>query len=94
MDRESRNEWEHFCALAEIEEDPDKFLEIEGNVVRITRKRSCVGYGPPVDFTIRVRRRTLLNNDQAREMPRTSANRCTTCARELPWNRTTRNSRN
>jgi len=35
MDRETRNDWEHFCALAEIEEDPDRFLEIKRNIVRI-----------------------------------------------------------
>lgn len=35
MDHETRNEFEHFCALAEIEQDPDKFLEIKRNLVRI-----------------------------------------------------------
>jgi hypothetical protein len=35
MDREARNDWENFCALAEIEEDPYKLLEIRRNIVRI-----------------------------------------------------------
>jgi hypothetical protein len=35
MDRETRNKFEHFCALAEIEEDPYKFVEISRDIVRI-----------------------------------------------------------
>jgi hypothetical protein len=35
MDHETRSEFEHFCALAEIEQDPDKFLEIKRNFVCI-----------------------------------------------------------
>lgn len=35
MDHETRNEFEHYCALAEIEQDPDKFLEIKRNLIRI-----------------------------------------------------------
>lgn len=35
MDHETRNEFEHFCALAEIEQDPDRFLEIKRNLIRI-----------------------------------------------------------
>jgi hypothetical protein len=35
MDKETRNEFEHHCALAEIEEDPDKFAEISRNIIRI-----------------------------------------------------------
>jgi hypothetical protein len=35
MDHETRNKFEHYCALAEIEEDPDKFVEISRNIVRI-----------------------------------------------------------
>jgi hypothetical protein len=35
MDHETRNKFEHFCALAEIEEDPDKFVEISREIVRI-----------------------------------------------------------
>ena len=35
MDHETRNKFEHLCALAEIEEDADKFVEISRNLVRI-----------------------------------------------------------
>jgi hypothetical protein len=35
MDYETRNEFEQFCALAEIEQDLDKFLEIKRNLIRI-----------------------------------------------------------
>jgi len=35
MDHETRNKFEHFCALAELEEDPDRFVEISRNIVRI-----------------------------------------------------------
>ena len=35
MDHETRNKFENFCALAEIEEDPDKFVEISRDIVRI-----------------------------------------------------------
>jgi hypothetical protein len=35
MDKQTRNEFEQLCALAEIEEDPEKFLEISRNLVRI-----------------------------------------------------------
>lgn len=35
MDHETRNEFEHLCALAEIEQDPEKFVEISRNIVRI-----------------------------------------------------------
>lgn len=35
MDQETRNGLEQLCALAEIEEDPEKFLEISRNLVRI-----------------------------------------------------------
>lgn len=35
MDYQTRNEFEHFCALAEIEEDPEKFAEISRNIFRI-----------------------------------------------------------
>jgi len=35
MDKETRNEFEQFCALAEIEQDPDKYLEIKRNLIRI-----------------------------------------------------------
>lgn len=35
MDGETRKEWEYYCALAEIEEDQEKFVEISRNIVRI-----------------------------------------------------------
>jgi hypothetical protein len=35
MDHETRNEFEHYCALAEIESDPEKFGEISRNIVRV-----------------------------------------------------------
>lgn len=35
MDNETRKEWEHYCALAEIEENPDKFGAITREVVRL-----------------------------------------------------------
>jgi hypothetical protein len=35
MDQETRNRFEHFCALAEIEENLDKFAEISDNIVHI-----------------------------------------------------------
>ncbi len=41
MDYETRNEWGKFCALAEIEEDPDKFLEIRGNLVRMLDEKQA-----------------------------------------------------
>jgi hypothetical protein len=48
MDHETRNEFEHFCALAEIEQDPDKFLEIKRNLVRILdEKQACLNRQRP-----------------------------------------------
>jgi hypothetical protein len=35
MDHQTRNEFEHYCALAEIEEDPEKFAEIARNITRL-----------------------------------------------------------
>jgi len=35
MDHQTRNKFEHLCALAEIEEAPDKFVEISRNIIRI-----------------------------------------------------------
>jgi hypothetical protein len=35
MDQETRNEFEQLCPWAEIEDDPEKFLEIGRNLVRI-----------------------------------------------------------
>ena len=34
-DPETRNKFEHLCALAEIEADPDKFVEISRDIGRI-----------------------------------------------------------
>jgi hypothetical protein len=41
MEYQSRNEFEHFCALAEIEQDPDKFLEIKHNLVCILEEKQA-----------------------------------------------------
>lgn len=35
MDDRTRNEFEHYCALAEIEHDPEKFLEIKRSIIRL-----------------------------------------------------------
>jgi hypothetical protein len=35
MNHETRNEFEQFCALAEIEDDVDKFVDIKRNLIRI-----------------------------------------------------------
>lgn len=35
MDHETRNKFEHLCALAEIEEDPDKFVEISRHIIGV-----------------------------------------------------------
>jgi hypothetical protein len=35
MDHQTRNEFEHYCALAEIEEDPEKFAEIAHHITRL-----------------------------------------------------------
>jgi hypothetical protein len=35
MDYQTRNEFEHYCALAEIEEDSDKFADIVHNIARL-----------------------------------------------------------
>lgn len=57
MDHETRNKFEHFCALAEIEEDADKFVEISRNLVcileekqvRLNRQRPARGVSYPPD---------------------------------------------
>jgi hypothetical protein len=46
MDHEIRNKFEHVCALAEIEEDPDKFAEISRDIVRILDENQ-VRLNPP-----------------------------------------------
>jgi hypothetical protein len=35
MDHQTRNEFEHLCALAEIEHDPEKFLEIKRKLIHL-----------------------------------------------------------
>jgi hypothetical protein len=35
MDAGTRNEFEHYCALAEIEQDHEKFLELKSSIVRL-----------------------------------------------------------
>lgn len=35
MDCETRKEWEHYCAMAEIVADVDEFVEIRRNIFRI-----------------------------------------------------------
>jgi hypothetical protein len=35
VDHQTRSDFEHHCALAEIEEDPDKFAEISRSIIRI-----------------------------------------------------------
>ena len=57
MDHQTRNKFEHLCALAEIEEDPDKFVEISRNIIRIldekqvrlNRQRPASGVRYPPD---------------------------------------------
>ena len=39
MDLETRNEFEHYCALAEIEQDADKFVEIKRSIIRLLNER-------------------------------------------------------
>ena len=53
MDQETRKELEHFCALAEIEEDPEKFLEISRNLVRILEEQQVRLNQQPPDTTVR-----------------------------------------
>jgi hypothetical protein len=51
MDLETRNEFEHYCALAEIEQDADQFVEIKRSIIRLldekesrlNRKRRVTG---------------------------------------------------
>jgi hypothetical protein len=35
MDTRTRNEFVQFCALARIEQDPEKFVEIKRSIVRL-----------------------------------------------------------
>lgn len=39
MDQETRNKFENACALAEIEEDPEKFAEISRDIIRILEEK-------------------------------------------------------
>lgn len=39
MDQKTRNEFERLCALAEIEEDPEKFVEISRNIICILSEK-------------------------------------------------------
>ena len=39
MDQETRNEFERLCALAEIEQDPQKFVEISRNIICILSEK-------------------------------------------------------
>jgi hypothetical protein len=60
MDPQTRKKFEHYCALAEIEEDPDKFVEISRNIVRILdEKQVCLNRQRP---TGRVRYPTAPSN--------------------------------
>ena len=42
MDYQTRNEFEGYCALAEIEEDPDKFFEINRNITRLLDEKQAL----------------------------------------------------
>ncbi len=39
MDHETRNEFERLCALAEIEQDPQKFIEISRKIICILSEK-------------------------------------------------------
>lgn len=39
MDQQTRNEFERYCALAEIEEDAERFADIRNNVTRILEEK-------------------------------------------------------
>ena len=41
MDQKTRNEFEHYCALAEIEEDPEEFYEIGRNIKRLLDEKQA-----------------------------------------------------
>jgi len=42
MNQQTRNEFEHFCALAEIGEDPEKFAEIIRNIHRLLDEKQAL----------------------------------------------------
>ena len=39
MDQKTRNEFEQLCALAEIEQDPEKFVEISRQIICILSEK-------------------------------------------------------
>jgi hypothetical protein len=41
MDHETRTDFEHFCALAEIEQDPENFVEINRNLIRLLAEKQA-----------------------------------------------------
>ena len=48
MDQQTRNVFEHYCALAEIEEDPEKFSEISRHITRLLdQKQTRLSRQPP-----------------------------------------------
>jgi hypothetical protein len=42
VDYNTRNEFEHYCALAELEEDPEKFAEFKRNIVRLLDEKEAL----------------------------------------------------
>jgi len=49
VDRQTRDEFERYCALAEIEEDPEKFAEVCRNIIRLLEGKQALLYrGYPV----------------------------------------------
>jgi hypothetical protein len=49
VDCQTRNEFEHYCALAEIEEDSEKFAEVCRNIIRLLEgKQSLLCRGRPL----------------------------------------------
>ena len=42
MDQRTRNEFELFCALAEIEENAEKFAEIKSNIIRLLDEKEVL----------------------------------------------------
>jgi hypothetical protein len=48
MDHQTRTQFGHYCTLAEIEEDAEKFLEIKRNITRILdEKKVRLNRQPP-----------------------------------------------
>ena len=50
MDYEAPKEWEHYCALVEIEEDLEKFLELGSNIVRLLAEQEARLKRPEAGF--------------------------------------------